>query len=416
MNYINGGQGMSKTFCKLPWIHLATHPHGGTTLCCVSDHTNGMSRSRNFFGETGIDWLELSKNTIDEMMNSDYFKTTRLEFMDGKIPKSCIRCFEEEKKGINSKRIEENNNYPNFTYEDAVNMTREDGTIETDLRFVELRLGNVCNVGCRSCNPASSTKLKKPFKILGKELDYVDDMANVTGFEWIDKEKFWDELFEKSDKLEVVYINGGEPTLIKKHWEYLNRLVESGLSKNIILWYSLNMTQIPPFAIDLWKQFKLVKISCSIDDLDERNKFLRYPTKWESVEESLKTVLKYDFIETSVCQTISFLNVWYLDEFYKYIKSFSDKYIHIHFNFVYDPTHLQPWNLPRHIIDDILDRCKNVMSADDYNIVKSQLDRKPNKEMLQRGIEFNERFDIIRKENVRETFKELFDALSTNKD
>ena len=105
---------MSNTFCKLPWIHLATHPHGGTTLCCVSDHTEGKSRSRNFIGETGIDLLELSKNTIDEMMNSDYFKTTRLEFMDGKIPESCIRCFEEEKKGINSKRIEENNNYPNL--------------------------------------------------------------------------------------------------------------------------------------------------------------------------------------------------------------------------------------------------------------------------------------------------------------
>ena len=132
-------------------------------------------------------------------------------------------------------------------------------------------------------------------------------------------------------------------------------------------------------------------------------------------EKSLTTILKYDFIETSVCQTISFLNVWYLDEFYKYIKSFSDKYIHIHFNFVYDPVHLQPWNLPKELVNDILVRCKRVMSDSDYNIVKSQMDKEPNPEMLERGIQYNQVFDKIRNENVKETFKELFDALANDK-
>ena len=45
--------------------------------------------------------------------------------------------------------------------------------------------------------------------------------------------------------MEVLYINGGEPTLIKAHWNYLRRLVESGRSKNIVLWYNINMTNLP---------------------------------------------------------------------------------------------------------------------------------------------------------------------------
>ena len=38
---------MSDTFCPLPWMHLATHPEGKVTLCCVSDHTNNMSVAKN---------------------------------------------------------------------------------------------------------------------------------------------------------------------------------------------------------------------------------------------------------------------------------------------------------------------------------------------------------------------------------
>ena len=32
-----------KPFCVLPWIHLATHPIGTVTPCCVADMTNGVS-------------------------------------------------------------------------------------------------------------------------------------------------------------------------------------------------------------------------------------------------------------------------------------------------------------------------------------------------------------------------------------
>jgi len=33
----------SKSFCVLPWIHLATHPIGTVTPCCITDMTNSVS-------------------------------------------------------------------------------------------------------------------------------------------------------------------------------------------------------------------------------------------------------------------------------------------------------------------------------------------------------------------------------------
>ena len=65
----------SKTFCALPWIHLATRPNGDARLCCVTnasgahtgDHTVGLVKKEdgapaNFGRETP---LEAFNNHVD---------------------------------------------------------------------------------------------------------------------------------------------------------------------------------------------------------------------------------------------------------------------------------------------------------------------------------------------------------------
>ena len=152
------------TFCVLPWIHLATHPHGGTSLCCVTDFKDGAGMSKD-----GENYYNLNKNTITEHMNSEVFKNTRLSVLKDEIPSPCKRCYIEEKKGITSKRVIENKNYSNFTIGDAKKITNIDGSIDPKLEFVELRLGNVCNVKCVTCYPASSSKWVPDYKILSKD-------------------------------------------------------------------------------------------------------------------------------------------------------------------------------------------------------------------------------------------------------
>ena len=401
---------MSKTFCSLPWIHLATHPHGGVTLCCIADHTNSESRAKNFDENGNPIWLTLGKDSIDDIMNSDYYKQTRLQMLNDEIPKACERCFIEEQNGIRSKRLEENENYKDFTIENAKSITDGSGKIKVPMKFVELRLGNLCNVKCRSCNPASSTKWVKEYKELEKNFDFVTSYRWVDDFSWIENDKFWNDLFDNSDELEMIYINGGEPTLVKKHWEYLDKLVEKDMAKNISLWYSINMTNLPPKTFDVWKKFKNVRISCSIDDIGARNLYLRYPTKWDSVLKNLNLLLGEKYLDVSVCQTISFLNVFYMDEFYDYFHN--HRKLHVHQNMVYDPEFLSPWILPLKIKQDIVDRCEKVMDKSDFDIFKSyMMNNKSNEKLLQQGIEYNEYLDTTRKENMRETFKELFEVL-----
>ncbi len=343
---------MSKTFCPLPWMHLGTHPHGGVTPCCISDMTAGKNRARDF-NEDGDTFFNLNDHSIDKHMNSDYYKQIRLEMLNDIEPKACTRCYEEERKGIESKRQHESKVYPDYDTDYASRLTSEDGSIPLDLRFVELRLGNVCNVRCRTCNPASSSRWVKDYKEIVDSLDFVNDgyswLDHKHDFQWPEDENFYKDLFECAPNMEVLYINGGEPTLIKAHWEYLDMLVKSGRSKNIILWYNINMTNIPPNAIPIWKEFKEARVCPSIDCLDTRNHFIRYPTKWLDVESNLDMLLKEEELTVRITQTVSAYNYIYLDEFLNWAPCPVDM------NFVYDPDYLSPAILPpvvRRIVHD----------------------------------------------------------------
>ena len=74
----------------------------------------------------------------------------------GKIPDSCMGCKKIEDGGGRSKRIRDS-----IWKDDWSKVTAEDGTITPNLRSIELRLGNHCNLRCRSCNAESSTQVDK---------------------------------------------------------------------------------------------------------------------------------------------------------------------------------------------------------------------------------------------------------------
>ena len=338
---------MSNTYCPLPWNHLATHPHGGVTLCCISDHTDGLNRARNF-KEDHNEFFDLNKQSVEQHINSDYYKEVRLQMLNDEKPKACMRCYDEEDKGIKSKRQHEAEVFKQGSIDWASELTSADGSIPMDLRFVELRLGNVCNVRCRTCNPASSSKWLEDYKDIVQKADFINKgylgLNFPEDFKWAEDDNFYDELFEASPNLELLYINGGEPTLIKQHWAYLRKLVDSGRSKNVILWYNINCTMLPPIALELWPEFKEARICLSIDDLEDRNAFIRTGTNWNAVLKTIDTLKQnQDKLVLRITQTVSAYNYATLPEFFKWAEMNG---IEVDMNFVYDPDYLSPAVIP----------------------------------------------------------------------
>lgn len=398
---------MSKAFCVLPWIHLATHPHGDVTLCCEADHTTRNSSSHNIVdGER--QFLNLHNNSISEIVNSDFFKQVRLQMLNNEQPYACRMCYQKEAKGVESKRTYENQNYDYFTQEIAKELTKEDGTIDPNLMFVELRLGNTCNLICRTCNPASSSKWRNQYKQLKGNLEFVRSYSNMTEFKWPEQKEFWDELFELSDNMVSLYINGGEPMLIKKHWEFLENLTKSGKAKKVHLWYSTNMTIIDDRCWDLWKEFGRVHILASIDDLNDRNYYIRYPTNWNKVVEFID-LLNEKNVEWIALQTISAMNFYYLDEFNDWVES---KGTHVGHNYVSDPSFLGPLAIPLKARLAILDRFEKTLPTHLYENLRNWYGGDDHPELWKQFLTYTKELDKMRNENFEKTFHQFYQFLT----
>ena len=391
---------MSDTFCPLLFQHLATHPHGGVTHCCVADHRNALSSSRD-----GNRFYNLNRDTVHDTMNSESYKKARLEVLDGKKPKACLRCFAEEAKGMNSKRVEEIKNYPEYTVDVAREVTDSTGYMkDVQLEFVELRLGNTCNVACRTCNPASSSKWRNDYDALQKATTFqLTDYNTMEGFRWPEREGFWEDLLQHCDNVKTFYINGGEPMLIKEHFRFLERLVELGKT-DIKLWYNINMTLMNEKVIELWRKFDHVKISCSIDDLGDRNHYIRYPTKWNNVEKNFLRLKKENF-EMDITQTVSWMNYSTLGDFYT---AFNKKYgIFVHHNYVYDPDILSPAVLPKEMRDEIHKSFEGVFNNWKLNELKTMFDGPDKPKKWEQAKEYTRNLDEIRKQNIEDYLPEF---------
>ena len=93
------------------------------------------------------------------------------------------------------------------------------------------------------------------------------------------------------DQIRKLYIVGGEPLMIDRHYEFLQKCVDKDCAKNIIVEYNTNMTNIPQRAWDIWKHFKQVNIGGSVDGVGDIQYYMR-PYRFEKILENLLKVSK----------------------------------------------------------------------------------------------------------------------------
>lgn len=404
---------MSDSFCPLPWIHLASHPDGCVSLCCKADLVNKTGFSQSFYPGWKEMW-RLGRTQPIIIHNSDSFKQVRKEMLAGAHPAACHGCYRVEALGGKSKRQQELENWPGYTVELAKKETDKDGSHLPTYRYLELRLGNECNLKCATCNPISSNQWQDDYDSLSENLSWMGNSMHSKklsehahwpeSFEWINNPRVWSDLYRYSKKVEKIYINGGEPTLNKGHIDFLNRFVEDGLSENIELIYSTNVTAIPKaLADETWSKFKLVEINASIDDIEHRNEHIRFPSKWSRIERVLEELQSRPNIKLTVIQTISAYNFMYLESFSDWI---SNKGLAWWINHVDAPAHLSALVIPPVIRKDILDKYREVIPSP---IHSDLYHRYYNDQVLKsdKFVQYNDHLDVRRRTNWQETFPEL---------
>ncbi len=444
------------TFCVLPWMQVSVKPTGAMTTCCVMkalDKTTQPLNDKHDFDnsrqawERDIDPYVCGEDSMLTILNVDLLKEVRLSLLNNIKHPACVTCWKRERysKGEVSVRVNNNRRWKDvMNLKLAKSMTNPDGSIDsTCIRSLELRLGNHCNLKCIMCHPGHSNlwyddwnklkELNSYWTVDGSELNefmfggvkYL--MSDKISFEWYKKDLFLEEYKKIFPNLVEIYFAGGEPLLADRHLEIIKILVDSGVSKNIRLRYDTNVTYIPNKIIDLWKEFKWVGIQASIDDIDDRNDYIRYPAKWKTISANLKKLDQLDNVYLTTGTTLSCYNILTFLNFAEWVKNNLSDYTWkmMHWKHVIAPFHLSPKCLPKEIKLKAIEKIEKHLVSDNCpgkdtphyikaNMFKNYLIEELdyyNEEYFNGFIEHTKNIDKLRNTNFSKTFPELYQLL-----
>lgn len=340
---------MKSLYCVNAEHGFCTKPTGDIIPCCIS-----MEKTLNDQGEPAV----LNKDLPMDVWRGQYLTDLRQALKNGQYHPNCQQCWGEEAAGLDSKRLRDNRRWAQLVDEPMGDYPK----------LLDLSLGNTCNLACRSCNPSASSRWYKEAqrssinqrKAIPDDRIYFKKLNDQISASYDDQAPIWD--FLHSTIPDVLHIDfyGGEPMLVKRHWEMLSE-VPLEKAKNISLHFNTNGTQWDEDYVDVLKRFKAVIIDISIDGTEDMFEYMRWPAKWDEVNENIKKFKQlseqHPQISIGICITLSILNTWRLPETLDYANSIG---VSCYLNLLHGPIHYNLQTLHPKARDVLLERLETV--------------------------------------------------------
>jgi len=324
-------------FCVLPWVSMEASPIGTVRPCCLADD--------ELTDNAGNKFSLLTANFAD-IQNSNAMRSLREEFLAGRRPQTCRKCWNEERAGRTSKRMHTLDRMKHM------GISGEWTADAKPLMFLDLKLGNICNLKCRICGSWSSSQFAT------EELNDMhpdDDKKKSFPYQMLragawprENERFWQEIDQCLADIRYIEFTGGEPFMIQEHFAMLQGIVDRGIAHQVEIHYNTNGTQYPESAPEIWRHFKTVEIAFSIDDLGTRFEYQRTNAVWSEVEANIarfKTLRsEMPNIRLQCCSTVNVFNVRYIDQLAWWIAE--QQFDFVYWNIMHDAWYFSIATLP----------------------------------------------------------------------
>ncbi len=242
------------------------------------------------FQEAAPGWN--GSSSLGQILYTPELQKVRAQMLAGESVPGCRHCQDEEALGIPSLRTK------------AFTTPALATTPEVYLTYIEITVGRVCNLKCRTCNSYHSTKWEQDELALGIHKEHKTH-------DWLENFNFNPEDFAH---LRTLKITGGEPLLSASLPNFLDRLLTTGLAQKIKLQLYTNAT-IRPSAKLLAQLagFQEVHLYLSIDGCGPVNEYLRPPSKWSDIQEVVRHWLdwqaQHSHVVSSLAHTLSLVNL-----------------------------------------------------------------------------------------------------------
>lgn len=322
------------------WKSVHVDTDGYLTPCCLFIHKEDKKSKL-------VDVESAETILLEE------FQEYRDQLSEGIWPSGCNQCKFAEEEGRDSKRLQDMWMLRNGSMQSSPE--------EVSLEYLQLKTGRLCNLRCTICTPACSTSIATELLRIGK--------LSRDDYDRMNEEIAWSYDLDQYKKINPgengyfrIDIAGGEPLMNKTHFEWLDQIQNP---EKAILLYNTNGTQRPSRKeIDIWKKFKGIILSFSIDSYGEKFEKLRVGAKWDQVLDNLKycqeEIIAKEFdlstSNVSIVMTVSKFNVRDAITLYKIL----NQYIQftnsepLNFNYLYYPENMACHNMPKEELKEVI--------------------------------------------------------------
>lgn len=390
---------VQNNFCIAPFTQITLSPAGSYSPCPEIG---------------GRPWRDSDRNPVS-MWSSEEFQTLRTSFLQNKKSQICNRCWDQEANAKQSlrKRLLSNNPKGGARFAKGELLTFLEHGYKEGPKQINLMVGNLCNLRCRTCRASSSVT----YNVEGRYYKNKNNLSKIPYITRSNKTELFsseqiDQIFEISKNLQRIEFYGGEPLLDVPTLYLLEKLIESGQSKKIVLFYNTNGTVVPTKKqYDLWNQFSSIEFNISIDDVHTRYNYNRHPAIWKDLVDNINSMRAYnwsipvDFF--SIC-TISNLNVYYLPEI---LEELSQLDLKVFLNHVYDPHWYAIQHLPIPVKNQIIEKLTDCKQNKQVEFVINMLHSPENLDYWTEFKFWTKEKDSYRKESFAETYPEFYAIL-----
>ena len=396
----------NKSFCMLPWISMHVTPVGVATPCCIGNQLYPVGNANQL--------------SLMELVNSEAMNDLRLDMLNDVKNPICSACHRHEDQGIYSFRQNINEMFGKYLDESisSTDMTGELGQFK--MRYFDLRLNNICNMKCRTCNSHYSSQWENEDAKQGRTIITIDKDKRT---------RYVDDILTHIAHIDMAYFAGGEPLITEEHYIMLEEMIKLGRT-DIRLRYNTNLSNLKyknKDLLELWSHFdKKIEVYASIDDFGKRAEYIRSGTVWEQVEENFKRVKNVPYVNMQINSVLSIFNFTTFGEFYHYLldnKLYTPKDT---VNYIYNmisPVHLAALALPVHLklqgiegLESVINRMKGMGFRDEHtqtlvDAKKWVLADNTWEQHKQQFQEETKKLDMIREEKFTEVFPELAELM-----
>lgn len=334
----------------------------------LSNKVRLLQRPDGNIGYQPCCWMH---NTIP-VSNKQNLETARIQFSDMVMSDKetyCSECIRREK--LNN----------NLSHRQLVMQHVPDDAEHGDVNVLELQIDTVCNAACTICGPEFSSLWRKQLKINEPVVN-----ESVKLYHMFDLHKITN-----------IRLLGGEPMLSN---DYIQLLKTIPNPENITVQYNTNGSIFPDSEmLKIWSNYKKIILIFSIDDIDQRFGYVRWPLRWNKVSQNFQFVkANLKNADIGINCTVNAMSVYYIDQLQSWSNSVGNKKLKFSKCF-------GPWGLSA--CPDTVRSLVRQKLGHDHEICKI-LDQEPHcPSATQALVSMMNDFDTKRGTNWREIFAEI---------